>query len=197
VVRVTAGTLNTDGIDANIRTNFDFGEWGSLQNQLTISYVGDYHFDSNASLVDDPSVPEFRAQLVNQWNYGDFSFAWIINHIDSTQSTQGQCLGAASCDDYGYPQRLPSWTTNDLQATWSAPWNGKLTIGVNNVSTRSRRWIRSRRPVVRSTSTCTMPTVACRTFATPRTSDRSFRSVSSKVDASPQGPFGALALSGG
>ena len=130
------GTLNTDGIDANIRTNFDFGEWGSLQNQLTISYVGDYHFDSNASLVDDPSVPEFRAQLVNQWNYGDFSFAWIISHIDSTQSTQGQCLGAASCDDYGYPQRLPSWTTNDLQATWSAPWNGKLTIGVNNVSNK-------------------------------------------------------------
>ncbi len=48
----------------------------------------------------------------------------------------GECLGAASCDDYGYPQRLPSWTTNDLQATWSAPWNGKLTIGVNNVSNK-------------------------------------------------------------
>jgi iron complex outermembrane recepter protein len=128
------GTLQTDGVDANLRTNFEFGEWGTLQNHLSISYVNDYHFDNDPNQIDLPSFPEFRAQLNNQWTYGDFSFAWIISHIDSTQSTQGQCLAAESCDDYGYAQRLPSWTTNDLQASWNTPWNGKVTVGVNNVA---------------------------------------------------------------
>ncbi len=129
------GTLSTNGIDANIRTNFDFGEWGALQSQLAISYVNDFHFDNNRNTVGDPSVPEFRASLINQWTYGDFNFAWTISHIDGTLSTQGTILNAGG-DDYGYATTLPSYTTHDLQASWSAPWNGKVTLGVNNVSDR-------------------------------------------------------------
>ena len=27
---------------------------------------------------------------------------------------------------------VSTWVTNDLQATWSTPWNGKVTVGVRN-----------------------------------------------------------------
>jgi iron complex outermembrane receptor protein len=130
------GTLETDGVDFNFRTNFEFGEWGSLQNGLQISYVNSYSFDGGRNLVDDPSVPEFRAVLTNQWTYGDFTFAWNINHIDSTLSTAGT-LAAVGANDYGYAHRLPSWTTHDLQASWNAPWNGRVTVGVTNAGNKA------------------------------------------------------------
>jgi iron complex outermembrane recepter protein len=127
------GTLETDGIDVNVRTNFDVGSWGAISNQLQISRVGNYSFDGARNLVDDPSVPELRANLGTVWTIGDFSFAWNINHIDGTLSTAG-VQAAAGNNDYGYSHRLPSWTTHDLQATWNTPWDGKLSLGVTNLT---------------------------------------------------------------
>ncbi len=133
--------LETSGIDMNLRTNFDFGDWGTLRNQLQVSYTLDYSLDQGRDLVDDPSTPEYRANLTNEWSMGDFSFAWNINHIAGTRSTQdlylASCLGDPAClaeADAGVATRLSSWTTHDLQGTWSAPWNGRFTLGVNNVT---------------------------------------------------------------
>jgi len=30
----------------------------------------------------------------------------------------------------------PSWTVHDLQANWFAPWNARLTVGVDNVGNK-------------------------------------------------------------
>jgi iron complex outermembrane recepter protein len=130
---INSGTLETDGFDINVRTNFDIGSWGALQNQLQISTVGNYAFDNGPDQVDLPSLPEFRVALSNVWTIGDFAFTWNINHIDGTQSTQGQVIDGGGTD-YGYARRLPSWTTHDLQATWNAPWDGKLALGVTNLA---------------------------------------------------------------
>ena len=127
------GTIETDGADLNVRTNFDFGNWGELNNQLQLGYVRTYDVDSAGNSAGNPSQPEFRAQLQNQWALGDFTFAWNINYIDSTRSTAG-LVAAAGGNDYGYAHTLPSWTTHDLQVTWNAPWNGRLTLGVQNLA---------------------------------------------------------------
>jgi iron complex outermembrane receptor protein len=128
------GTIETDGVDLNIRTNFEIGDWGSLRSGLQISYVNDFSVDGGADIVDLPGVPQIRANLTNQWIYGDFSLAWNINHIDGTRSTQGVCFASGACADYGYSFRLPSWTTHDLQASWNTPWNGTLSLGVQNLT---------------------------------------------------------------
>jgi iron complex outermembrane receptor protein len=122
------GTIDADGIDANFRTNFDFADWGSLRNQLQISYSHEYTIDGGDNIIDEPGIPKYRAVLTNEWTWGDFNFAWNINYIHGTQSTAG-ALG-----DPDYPSRLPSWTTNDLQASWNSPWNGRFTLGVQNVA---------------------------------------------------------------
>lgn len=124
------GTIDADGIDLNVRTNFDFADFGSLRNQLQISYSHDFTLDKGDSIIDEPGVPKYRAVLTNEWTWGDFNFAWNINYIHGTQST------AANQDppDTDYPSRLPSWTTNDLQASWNSPWNGRFTLGVQNVA---------------------------------------------------------------
>ncbi|GIX34735.1 MAG: hypothetical protein KatS3mg126_0514 [Lysobacteraceae bacterium] len=95
--------------------------------------MNDFSFDGGDDLTGDPGYPEFRATLQNQWTYGDFTFVWNINHIDSTLSTAGTFVRGGG-SDYGYAHTLPSWTTHDLQATWNAPWNGKITVGVQNVA---------------------------------------------------------------
>lgn len=135
------GTIQTDGFDFNLRTNFDLGDWGKLRNNLQVGYVVDLSANNGPNNVDNPSTPQFRATLTNTWEIGDFAFAWNINHIDSTLSTQGAILASCErtpgCDpadyDYGFARRLSSWTTHDLQATWNAPWDGRVTIGVQNV----------------------------------------------------------------
>lgn len=118
------GTIETDGVDINVRTNFDFGDWGNLRNQLTVSRVFSSAVDGVETVGFSTATgqnPKARANLTNEWNWNDFTFAWTLNYIHGVEA-------------FAEDGKLPSWTTNDLQASWSAPWNGRFTLGVNNVA---------------------------------------------------------------
>jgi iron complex outermembrane recepter protein len=117
------GKLETDGLDLNVTTNFNFGEWGRVTNDLLVSYVNSYKIDGGSNLAGDTSIPEFRAILANQYTYGDFVFAWNLNWIASQDGTFADPQG----------KDTPSWVTNDVQANWFAPWNGRVTLGATNV----------------------------------------------------------------
>jgi iron complex outermembrane receptor protein len=116
------GTLNTDGIDARIGTDFDLADWGSLSNQLSVSWINSYEIDNGRGSVteniDLVGTPEYRATLLNSWTYGDFTFGWNVNYIGGQDDVVG-----------GY-------ATNDVQMTWKAPWNGTIAIGATNVGDR-------------------------------------------------------------
>jgi iron complex outermembrane receptor protein len=127
------GTIDTSGADFNARTTFDFGEWGGLRNNFQLTYVRKYSVDGGRNVVGDPSVPKYRAALSNVWSIGDYSFVWNISYIHSTLSTAGT-RARAGLNDYGYPHKLPSWTIHDLQANWNTPWNGRVTLGVENLA---------------------------------------------------------------
>mgnify|MGYP000697524317 FL=1 len=120
---VNLGTIDQRGADLNVRTNFDFGDWGNLRNQLQIGYVFDALVDGEETVDQSTSVgqsPKMRANLSTEWTYGDFNFGWVANYIHGVEAFAGG--------------RLPSWTTHDLQATWNAPWNGRFTLGVVNLA---------------------------------------------------------------
>ncbi|PZO08681.1 MAG: TonB-dependent receptor [Lysobacteraceae bacterium] len=124
------GTIETNGLDLSVRTSFDGGAWGEFGNLLQVSYVNSYEVNGG-ELIGSEGAPEFRASLQNTWSKGDFSAAWNINMIDSTSST-----AADAGYTVGYAQTVSSFVTHDVQATWSAPWNGRLTLGVNNLLNR-------------------------------------------------------------
>lgn len=124
------GTIETKGFDFTARTNFDMGAWGELNNLLQVSYVASYEVNGG-DLVGFNGYPEFRASLQNNWSKGDFSAAWNINVIDNTSSS-----AADAGYTVGYAQTVASFVTHDVQATWAAPWNGRITLGVNNVLNR-------------------------------------------------------------
>ena len=100
---------------------------GALQNQLQVGYVRNFDIDNTGNQVgltvggaNGGGQPQWRAHLGNTWSYGDFQFVWNISHIDSVINSSQNGV-------------TPSWTTHDLQVVYHAPWNGRLTVGVDNV----------------------------------------------------------------
>lgn len=121
-----AGDLKTDGLDFRANTDFDFGTAGRLQNRLTVSYINKYDVTTPQGIVIEYSgllgYPDLRANLGNDWAFGDWNFTWNINYIAGQESSATSQVG-------GY-------ATNDVQVSWSAPWNGKIAVGATNVGDR-------------------------------------------------------------
>ncbi|MBW8312396.1 MAG: TonB-dependent receptor [Rhizobium sp.] len=120
------GTITTTGVDFRANTNFDFGNWGELRNQLTVSYIREYEVDDQRGTVIDYAgrfgTPDLRASLYNTWTFGDFTAGWNLNYIDGQADPGGANVG-------GY-------ATNDVQLSWKAPWNATLSLGATNVGDR-------------------------------------------------------------
>ncbi|KAF1703475.1 TonB-dependent receptor plug domain-containing protein [Pseudoxanthomonas kaohsiungensis] len=120
-----AGDLKTDGLDFRANTDFDFGTAGRLQNRLTVSWINKYDVTTPQNIVIEyaglPGYPELRANLANDWAYGDWNFTWNVNYIEGQSDSDSNVGGYA---------------TNDVQVAWSAPWNGKIAVGATNVGDR-------------------------------------------------------------
>jgi iron complex outermembrane receptor protein len=108
------GTVDTDGFDFVARTEFDFNDWGSLNNQLTVSKLQGYVVDAGEEQVGLEGLPEYRANLQNIWSIGDFEFVYNVRYIHDNGP-------------------IPSQTLNDVQGNWNAPWNGTVSVGVTNI----------------------------------------------------------------
>ncbi len=120
---INLGTLETDGIDLALRTNFSFGEAGTLRNELMATYTNSFKVDGGSDLVGEANYPDLRAVLSNVYVWGDFTVAWNINYI----------AGQDSALDDSDTDGLPSWTTHDIQVNYFTPWNGRVTVGVDNL----------------------------------------------------------------
>ena len=118
------GDLETSGIDVNAKFSFEVGS-GRLSTNFQLSTVLDYTIDGGRDRVDDPGLPGFRSVISNVYEMGDFSFGWNINTIDGQcdDIIDGACVG-----------HVPTWTTNDVQANYFTPWDGKITVGSQNVT---------------------------------------------------------------
>ncbi len=132
VLEITAGYANagdtkTAGADFRANTRFDLGAAGSLRNQLSVSYIDKYDvtdaLNVTTRFAGRVGSPDLRANLANEWSFGDFSVAWNVNYIDS------QVLASGA-------RGLGGYTTNDVQFAWNAPWNGRIFIGATNVGDR-------------------------------------------------------------
>lgn len=121
------GTITTDVVDINLRTNFELGA-GQLTNNLQMSQTLSYEVDSGADIAGDQGLPETRLNLENVYAIGDFSFAWNINYIGAQDTSLG------NEDAAGNDTGVDSWLTHNLQVNWFAPWQGRVTAGIMNVT---------------------------------------------------------------
>ncbi|OCW97097.1 TonB-dependent siderophore receptor [Alishewanella sp. HH-ZS] len=134
------GEVNTDGIDFNARTNFDFGAFGRLNQNLQIAYTRNYD-EGGRNFVKDPGFPQMRATLQNVYVYGDIDVAYNLNLIgNSFRCGLGQTPGGAAnrngCVNSANAPRDGNWgtyVTHDLQVSYNLPWDGKITVGALNI----------------------------------------------------------------
>ncbi len=124
VIRGSAndGTLDTSGVDVNIRTNFDLGGLGKLDNHLNVAMVENFEINGLGNQTGLIGLPNLRAALQNTWSVSDFAF--IVN----TNFIKGQNRVSS-----GNTNTTGGYTTHDVQVQWSAPWNAKIALGATNV----------------------------------------------------------------
>ncbi len=124
VIRGSAndGILDTDGLDVNVRTTFDFGSFGALASHLNVAMVNNYEINGLGNQTGLIGLPNMRSSLQNNWTISDFTVTFNSNFITGQQRT-------TSTD----PRNAGGYTTHDLQVAWNAPWNAKIALGATNI----------------------------------------------------------------
>jgi iron complex outermembrane receptor protein len=134
------GVVNTDGFDANVRTTFDFGTLGRLNQNLQVAYTRNYD-EGGRNFVEDPGFPKMRMTLQNVYVIGDVDVAYNLNLIGSSfrcgiGQTEGGAANRDGCVNLANAPRNGNWgtyVTHDLQVSYNLPWDGKITVGALNL----------------------------------------------------------------
>jgi iron complex outermembrane receptor protein len=124
---------STDGIDAEARISFGVGSAGDVSLGLVwthvLSYERDYKDGRGAyDWVGNVGYPEDRGQLTVNWDRGDYSATVVGNYISDQDGFRPWS------DNEG--EHLASFTTWDVQASYTTPWDGQFTVGARNVFDR-------------------------------------------------------------
>ena len=142
-----AGYTETEGFDFEVGYNFETAI-GQFSAKLATTYVSKYE----SKATDDPDViPSqsngFNATFRNRtnanlaWSKGDWSANWGLRYYSGTKE---ECYFDERCTlpNYAAPDtqgtivpmnELGSSTFHDVQVSWAAPWNARISIGANNV----------------------------------------------------------------
>ncbi|RUO56200.1 TonB-dependent receptor plug domain-containing protein [Pseudidiomarina homiensis] len=124
------GTLETSGIDFNLRANWDFGDFGALTNNFQLSHILDYSVDGGRNITRDPGTPRQRGVFTNTYTLNDLTVAYNINMIgDQYTDVSADPDGADGVSRTGH---LGTWITHDIQVSYDTQWDNKFTVGVQN-----------------------------------------------------------------
>jgi iron complex outermembrane receptor protein len=125
------GLMETNGVDLNTQLNFELGpgRWhGNLQWSRVFRHSFEVVGEPGPNVAGSTGAPESRATLSNTYDLADFTFAWNMHYISSQ-------------DDFWHDpeakNHVPSWLTHDVQVNYHAPWDGRFTFGVQNITSKA------------------------------------------------------------
>lgn len=149
------GPSEIEGIDVTFNYALPDTDYGTFSFSLDNSYVLEYRRDDNLDGdLDDSLVGEYedrsnnwrlRSNLATRWEMGNWGATWNTRYY-SRQEEDCQFMV-----DYGFgdlcsdPNRtlpdgtpaaqnvLGGTTYHDLAGYWNAPWDARITVGVNNI----------------------------------------------------------------
>jgi iron complex outermembrane receptor protein len=123
--------FETDGLDAEASYSFAIGRLGDFSARLRWTHVLNWEWDFSGSgtrnWVGEAGFPQDRGQLTVNWALGDYSAAVVGNYTSDQDGRHPWIAG---------DHHLASFTTWDVQASYSTPWNGQITVGARNVFDR-------------------------------------------------------------
>ena len=142
-----AGYTETEGFDFEVGYNFETAI-GQFSAKLATTYVSKYESKATDDADVIPSQSNgFNAAFRNRtnanlaWSKGDWSANWGLRYYSGTKE---ECYFDERCTlpNYAAPStqgtivpmnELGSSTFHDVQVSWAAPWNARISIGANNV----------------------------------------------------------------
>ena len=141
---INFSTLDTTGIDLRASYGLDLGGAGNLSFNLQHSIVLEYNTQDiiGGPLVDQVGrfgVPEYRSNLDISWNLGRWTVALSSYFIPgyAEDSTLNPNFDGADSSTFFFVEsgdELDSYMHHNLVAAYEAPWDARISFGVNNVT---------------------------------------------------------------
>lgn len=155
---VNFGSTEVEGYDMTMNYRLPEQSWGRLAFSWDTTYLSNFENDDDGDnrtgeYYDRDNNWRIRSNLMTRWEMGDWG---------ATLSTRFYSRQEESCpfyyNDYGFGElctdailgpgteggvdvvqegsfnKMGATTYHDLSVYWSAPWNAKITLGVNNVT---------------------------------------------------------------
>jgi outer membrane receptor protein involved in Fe transport len=148
---VNAGEANVEGYDMTVNYRLPETAWGKFSFTWDTTYMSEYTLGDDDNLVgeyfDRNNFWRIRSNLMARWELGDFG-ATLSTRYYSRQEEEcpfyyndygfGQLCNAAIVDEDNIVQpgslnKIGGTTYHDASVYWKAPWNAKITFGVNNL----------------------------------------------------------------
>lgn len=141
------GALETEGYNFGAHYRLPELAVGNIGVNLDLNYLTALRQQSEAGADWDNyagywNSPRVRATLGVNWSKGDLSANWGMRYYGGFRD---YCWDETECNEPGYLTPNGGWgggegankkgamVYNDVSATWQAPWNGSVTVGVRNV----------------------------------------------------------------
>lgn len=111
------GTLEGHYLDVSATGRWRSAAWGNFDHELRYSNTLKYD-DNGDEFRGTLGLPHYRATLSNNWKRGAFGVSYNINVTGRNFNDPETAAG--------------TYTTHDIQGTWTAPWGSKVIVGVVN-----------------------------------------------------------------
>jgi iron complex outermembrane receptor protein len=120
----------TRGVDLDFNWRFlrgtAYGDFG-LSGDFT--YVDKFETRASpganwSSILDTTGFPDWRGQVALNWGMGEWSAYLRARYVGES----------GIITPTGADARLDDWLVFDVQASWEAPWNGRVTVGARNLT---------------------------------------------------------------
>ena len=152
---VNQGDLSTEGYDMTVGYRLPETSWGKFSFTWDTTYLAKSEGTASTTVIgqylQNNNGWRIRSNLASRWELGDFGATWNVRYYS------GQEEDCQVFVDYGYsflcsdPTRtvddpntpiadavgaarnhIGGTTYHDLSVYWNAPWNAKVTLGLNN-----------------------------------------------------------------
>ena len=154
---VNIGSRVVEGYDMTLNYRLPEASWGRLSFTWDTTYLASDESDTDGDgILEDSEVGEYqdfdnnwriRSNLMTRWELGDFGATWFTRYYSRQEEVCpfyyndygfGELCSDAIVDADGLVQpgsfnKMGGTTYHDVSVYWKAPWNAKVTLGVNNV----------------------------------------------------------------
>ena len=157
---LNSGANAVEGYDLTMNYRFEAGNWGNWSFNWDTTYMANNESDQNADGIinadDGGSIVGLYQDRNNNWKYrSNLTTRWTKGDIGASLSTRFYSDQVESCSDleyYGFgnlcsapnpnygavvdgntgTNHIGATTYHDVQFFWKAPWDAKISLGINN-----------------------------------------------------------------